>query len=208
MGAAHARSVADASHWGTGQCGCATAGLREARLAAVTMVRADGLLLAAHTSSSSTAQLRQPENVGAYGVCYLTVAILDMCTNPCVVCCLLLSCRDTTPEEQEMESEVEGLRKQLDELQTATPDETDTISDLKKELDEKERALYTLQVGGSTRFQGGTMARWRAIKPVVKLGVCCGFEQQHRLVTQSQLYLSYGSYGSWHVLLEHSRYGR
>jgi hypothetical protein len=46
-----------------------------------------------------------------------------------------------------MEAEVEGLRKQLDELQTATPDETDTISDLKKELDEKERALYTLQVG-------------------------------------------------------------
>jgi hypothetical protein len=62
--------------------------------------------------------------------------------------CLPLPCRDATPEEQEMEAEVEGLRKQLDELQTATPDETDTISDLKKELDEKERALYTLQVGG------------------------------------------------------------
>lgn len=46
-----------------------------------------------------------------------------------------------------MEAEVEGLRKQLDELTTATPDEADTISDLKKELDEKERALYTLQVG-------------------------------------------------------------
>lgn len=45
-----------------------------------------------------------------------------------------------------MEAEVEGLRKQLEELQTATPDETDTIGDLKKELDEKERALYTLQV--------------------------------------------------------------
>jgi hypothetical protein len=54
--------------------------------------------------------------------------------------------RDATPEEQEMEAEVEGLRKQLEELQTATPDETDTIGDLKKELDEKERALYTLQV--------------------------------------------------------------
>jgi hypothetical protein len=46
-----------------------------------------------------------------------------------------------------MEAEVEAMRKQLEELQTATPDETDTISDLKKELDEKERALYTLQVG-------------------------------------------------------------
>lgn len=55
--------------------------------------------------------------------------------------------RDATPEEQEMEAEVEALRKQLDELQTANPDETDTISDIKKELDEKERALYTLQVG-------------------------------------------------------------
>jgi hypothetical protein len=46
-----------------------------------------------------------------------------------------------------MEAEVEAMRKQLEELQTATPDETDTISDLKKDLDEKERALYTLQVG-------------------------------------------------------------
>ena len=60
--------------------------------------------------------------------------------------CPLAPCRDATPEEQEMEAEVEGLRKQLEELQTATPDETDTIGDLKKELDEKERALYTLQV--------------------------------------------------------------
>jgi hypothetical protein len=57
-----------------------------------------------------------------------------------------MPCRDATPEEVEMEAEVEGLRKQLEELTTATPDETDTISDLKKELDEKERALYTLQV--------------------------------------------------------------
>lgn len=45
-----------------------------------------------------------------------------------------------------MEGEVEALRKQLEELQTTSPDETDTISDVKKELDEKERALYTLQV--------------------------------------------------------------
>lgn len=50
-----------------------------------------------------------------------------------------------------MEAEVEAMRKQLEELQTATPDETDTISDLKKELDEKERALYTLQVGRADR---------------------------------------------------------
>lgn len=46
-----------------------------------------------------------------------------------------------------MEGEVASLRKQLEELQTTSPDEADTISDVKKELDEKERALYTLQVG-------------------------------------------------------------
>ena len=58
-----------------------------------------------------------------------------------------------------MEAEVEGLRKQLEELQTATPDETDTISDIKKELDEKERALYTLQVNmHCERAEGGLAA--------------------------------------------------
>lgn len=68
---------------------------------------------------------------------------------PCLPARLIVfSHRDATPEEQEMEAEVEALRKQLEELQTATPDETDTISDIKKELDEKERALYTLQVRG------------------------------------------------------------
>lgn len=74
-------------------------------------------------------------------------ACLSACPSVCLPACPpVVPARDPTPEEQEMEAEVEGLRKQLEELQTATPDETDTISDLKKELDEKERALYTLQV--------------------------------------------------------------
>lgn len=67
-----------------------------------------------------------------------------------------------------MEAEVEGLRKQLEELTTATPDEADTISDLKKELDEKERALYTLQVGsGVAVCASGEQGRAEA------LCVCC-----------------------------------
>jgi hypothetical protein len=56
-----------------------------------------------------------------------------------------------------MEKEVEGLRSQLEALTAASPDETDTISDMKKELDEKERALYTLQVSACAGGCGGVL---------------------------------------------------
>jgi hypothetical protein len=45
-----------------------------------------------------------------------------------------------------MEKEVEELRVRLEGLKELTPGETDTISELAGELDEKEKALYRLQV--------------------------------------------------------------
>jgi chromosome segregation ATPase len=57
-------------------------------------------------------------------------------------CC----CRDKTTEEADMEKEVEDLRARLEGLKELTPGETDTISELAGELDEKEKTLYRLQV--------------------------------------------------------------
>jgi hypothetical protein len=57
-----------------------------------------------------------------------------------------------------MEKEVEELRVRLEGLKELTPGETDTISELAGELDEKEKALYRLQVGGLGWF-GGCWAR-------------------------------------------------
>jgi hypothetical protein len=68
--------------------------------------------------------------------------------------------RDTTPEEDEAIKEVEALRKGLEELTTSSPDETDTIADAKKELDEKERALYTLQVRRVCGVSEGCVCMW------------------------------------------------
>lgn len=66
----------------------------------------------------------------------------------CAMCCVLwcLLCRDKAPEEESMEQEVEELRTRLEGMKELTPGETDTIADLAKELDEKETALYKLQV--------------------------------------------------------------
>eukprot|EP00882_Tetradesmus_deserticola_P026390 GHRQ01029109.1.p1 GENE.GHRQ01029109.1~~GHRQ01029109.1.p1 ORF type:complete len:117 (-),score=45.81 GHRQ01029109.1:126-476(-) len=66
----------------------------------------------------------------------------DCCLPPCLVHC----CRDKTPEEADMQKEVEELRVKLDGLKELTPGETDTINELAGELDDKEKALYKLQV--------------------------------------------------------------
>lgn len=46
-----------------------------------------------------------------------------------------------------MEKEVEELRVRLAGLKELSPGEEDTISELAQELDDKEKALYKLQVG-------------------------------------------------------------
>eukprot|EP00775_Hariotina_reticulata_P005461 gene5461-5695_t len=53
--------------------------------------------------------------------------------------------REPTPEETEMQAEVEQLQVKLEGLKELTPGETDTISELQAELDEREKALYKLQ---------------------------------------------------------------
>jgi hypothetical protein len=58
--------------------------------------------------------------------------------------------RDPTPEEVEMQAEVEQLRVKLEGLKELTPGETDTISELQAELDDREKALYKLQVRHDT----------------------------------------------------------
>ncbi len=45
-----------------------------------------------------------------------------------------------------MEKEVEQLRVRLEGLKELSPEETDTINELAGELDDKEKALYKLQV--------------------------------------------------------------
>jgi hypothetical protein len=63
-------------------------------------------------------------------------------------------CRDKTSEEADMEKEVEELRVRLEGLKELTPGETDTINELAGELDEKEKALYRLQVRWSAAGVG------------------------------------------------------
>ncbi len=60
-------------------------------------------------------------------------------------------CRDKAPEEAELEKEVEELRVKLEALKELEPGETDTLETMSADLDEKEKALYKLQVGGRVR---------------------------------------------------------
>ena len=55
--------------------------------------------------------------------------------------------RDKTSDEEALEGEVEALRVKLEGLKELEPGETDTLEQLAKELDDKEKALYRLQVG-------------------------------------------------------------
>jgi len=53
--------------------------------------------------------------------------------------------RDKTSDEEALEGEVEALRVKLEGLKELEPGETDTLEQLAKELDDKEKALYRLQ---------------------------------------------------------------
>lgn len=69
--------------------------------------------------------------------------------------CICCDFRDKTADESELESEVEQLRKKLEGMKELTPGETDTIGDLEQELDEKEKALYKMQVRQTTGCAAG-----------------------------------------------------
>lgn len=71
-----------------------------------------------------------------------------MCCNRCF--------RDKIPEELDLEKEVEELRVKLEGLKELTPEETDTIDELAQELDDKEKALYRMQVGLGCWSKRGT----------------------------------------------------
>lgn len=55
--------------------------------------------------------------------------------------------RDKTPEEEDLEKEVEALRTQLEGMKELQSGEEDTLRELEADLDAKEKSLYKLQVG-------------------------------------------------------------
>lgn len=61
-----------------------------------------------------------------------------------------------------MEKEVEELRVKLEGLKELTPGETDTINELAGELNEKEKALYRLQVRWAGWGAGWLAGKWRS----------------------------------------------
>jgi hypothetical protein len=78
-------------------------------------------------------------------------------------CACACCCRDKTSEEADMEKEVEELRVRLEGLKELTPGETDTINELAGELDEKEKALYRLQVRALAAWAAAVCALFSAV---------------------------------------------